>query len=344
MRPRPGAGVGARLPGTVPVPFGPPPVTSSGGRPRPVANRLAGSQERPVDSPPPPPPPKPRTHARKSPGDVPRLGLRPPWCLPRAARPRRRVRRVRCARARHPTATEPSGSGVPPPPPPPTELAASASACGRGGLWAGGRGGACPGAEPSRGGHPRFAASAQAPPLGRHGSAPSLLLYGASQAHSFGAGPAGHLFSDPDAAAARRRSQHVRPHHRHAGRHPDLPVRRRPAGQAHPSRSLAPEPAKAMLASTQAHQDAAFILSGPARLHAPGIRAPEPTLDPFTGLRPRTLYPDPALDPSPGPHPGPTPPPCSLLRDAPRHAAEPGRLADSSHRPLAASQGRRPQF
>ena len=50
MRPRSGAGVGARLAGTEPVPVGPPPVTSSGGRPRPVANRLAGAQERPVDS------------------------------------------------------------------------------------------------------------------------------------------------------------------------------------------------------------------------------------------------------------------------------------------------------
>lgn len=69
--------------------------------------------------------------------------------------------------------------------------------------------------------------------------------------------------------------------------------------------------------STWAHQDAASILSGPARLHAPEIRALEPTLDPFSGLRPRTLSPDPALDPSPGPRPGvPLPIPSSGMLPA----------------------------
>lgn len=65
-----------------------------------------------------------------------------------------------------------------------------------------------------------------------------------------------------------------------------------------------------------------------------------PPLDSGPGFSPRTPPRIPFLDPTLDN----TPIPGALLRDAPRHAADPGRLAGSSHRPLAASQGRRPQF
>lgn len=154
MRSRPGAGVGTRLSAPCPSRSGLPAVTSSGGRPRSVANRRAGARERPVDS---RLPPKPRTHTPRGSSTT-----GPPACVVSAAgrspAPRRRVRCAARATQLPPNLLEAESHSRPRrrQSSPPQRAPAAVEASGHGG-----------GAGPARGRGPQGGAACDSPPLRR---------------------------------------------------------------------------------------------------------------------------------------------------------------------------------